>query len=71
MGAYYNVSEVKTSGRRVYGQSARVTGKLVAICDNGMFECAVDVSKPEEYEEFEKQYLKGMLLSMDLYDYTP
>ena len=71
MGKYYDVDDVKTSGQRVYGQSPRVTGKLVAICDGGMFECAVDVSDPEEYEEFEKQYLKGMLLSMDLYDYTP
>ena len=71
MGAYYDVDDVKTNGRRVYGQSPRVTGKLVAICDNGMFQLAVDVSDPEEYDHFDEQYLQGMFLAMDLYDYTP
>jgi len=71
MGTYYDVSDVKTNGRRVYSRPSHVTGKLIAICDNGMFELAVDVSDQDEYDHFYEQYSQGLFLSMSLYDYTP
>lgn len=71
MGTYSDVSVVKTYGKRIYSKPSYVRGQLIAICDNGMFELAVDVSNQDQYDHFYEQYSRGMLLSMDLYDYTP
>ena len=71
MGTYYNIDDVKANGKRLFSRPHSTRGQLVAICDRGLFELAVDVTGADEYDEFHNQYSQGLLLTFSLYDYTP
>jgi hypothetical protein len=77
MGTYYDVEKVEQKGRRIshYPMNKPPTEgfyyRLVAVCDRLIFKLAADVTDPSEYDEFYGQYRRGMLVSFDLYDFSP
>jgi len=76
MGIYYSPKAVRQYGVRIHHAlsnptAPRFRNNLVAVCDRGLSDFAVDVSEEAEYQHFLEQYHSGLLMHMDLYDYDP
>jgi hypothetical protein len=67
---FYEPSEVKEKGKRVYCGSTRpsFSGVLVMVLERFGYEIAVDVCKVEDFAYFDNQYGQGMWMSRTVYE---
>lgn len=71
MGNYLNPPEkIKEVGRPISGSNyndltrqLRAGEILVGLFDRGIFKIAPHLYSPEEFDEFDRQYMSGMLIS--------
>ena len=75
MGEYFNPPlELRKVGRSLNGsdynslqRQLREGEQLYGLYDRGIFFCAPLLGSPEEWEEFDRQYMSGLLLSREFY----
>jgi hypothetical protein len=70
MSTYYKPEQVKKYGRKLWPYD-RASYRRVAVSTNGVWDRACDVTEQSEYDYFYEQYMQGLWLSWDLYDYDP